>query len=154
MKTVAVTGKQRAEIREIEEPHARGHFAKVRIEVAPMCTEYKAYRDGSPTSSLGHEAAGTVVEVGRESSVSIGDRVVVMPTYPCGVCRYCLSGDYIHCVSGGPPTDDEGKAAGTATYAQYLLKNDWLLLPVPEGMSLDHASMACCGLGPTFGAMQ
>jgi len=44
--------------------------------------------------------------------------------------------------------------AGTATYAQFLLKQDWLLLPIPNDLSYEHASMACCGLGPTFGAMQ
>jgi L-iditol 2-dehydrogenase len=38
--------------------------------------------------------------------------------------------------------------------AQYLLKPDWLLVPIPDGMSYEHASMACCGLGPTFGAME
>ncbi|HMN60123.1 MAG TPA: hypothetical protein PJ988_07150, partial [Anaerolinea sp.] len=43
---------------------------------------------------------------------------------------------------------------GTAAYAQYLIKPDWLLLPIPEDISTEHAAMACCGLGPTFGAMQ
>ena len=47
-----------------------------------------------------------------------------------------------------------GPGEGTATYAQYVLKNDWLLSPIPDGVSYNHASMACCGLGPTFGAMQ
>ncbi|MBV7335861.1 zinc-binding dehydrogenase [Chloroflexi bacterium TSY] len=38
--------------------------------------------------------------------------------------------------------------------AQYLLKEDWLLVPIPDDVSYEHGSMACCGLGPTFGAMQ
>lgn len=38
--------------------------------------------------------------------------------------------------------------------AQYMLKPDWLLVPIPDDMSYEHASMACCGLGPTFGAME
>ena len=29
-----------------------------------------------------------------------------------------------------------------------------MLVPIPDGISYDHASMACCGLGPTFGAVQ
>ena len=40
---------------------------------------------------------------------------------------------------------------GTAGLAE---KPDWLLSPIPEGMSYDHASMACCGLGPAFGAIK
>ncbi len=154
MKTVSITGLERAELSDIEEPRARGRFAKVKIDVAPMCTEYKAYRDGATTNSLGHEAAGTVVEIGREGPVRVGDRVVVMPLYPCGNCRFCLSGDYIYCRNAAAPQDDTGRPVGAATYAQYMLKNERLLLPIPDGMSFLHASMACCGLGPTFGAMQ
>jgi len=41
---------------------------------------------------------------------------------------------------------------GSATMAQYLVKPDWLLIPIPDDVSYDHAGMACCGLGPTFGA--
>ena len=47
-----------------------------------------------------------------------------------------------------------GPDAATATYAQYVVKQDWLLIPIPDGMSTEHASMACCGLGPTFNAMK
>ena len=34
-----------------------------------------------------------------------------------------------------------------ATYAQMLIKNDWQLLPIPDGMSYEHAAMACCAAG-------
>jgi len=39
------------------------------------------------------------------------------------------------------------------TYAQYLLKNSWLLMPIPDGVSYEHASDGLLRLGPTFGAM-
>jgi L-iditol 2-dehydrogenase len=38
--------------------------------------------------------------------------------------------------------------------AQYILKPDWLLVPIPDGVSYDHAALACCGLGATFGAFE
>ncbi|ATF87505.1 L-idonate 5-dehydrogenase [Burkholderia gladioli] len=42
---------------------------------------------------LGHEVAGTVVEVGEGvTAVSVGDRVAVNPSRPCGKCKYCLEG--------------------------------------------------------------
>jgi L-iditol 2-dehydrogenase len=119
-----------------------------------MCTEYKAYGAGHAWGSLGHEASGEVVEVAQPGKVEVGDRVVAMPLYPCGLCALCLTGDYIHCESCLDPLKECGCEAGTATYAQYLLKQDWLLVPIPDDMSYEHASMACCGLGPTFGAMQ
>jgi threonine dehydrogenase-like Zn-dependent dehydrogenase len=38
--------------------------------------------------------------------------------------------------------------------AQFLVKPSWLLLPIPDGVSYQHASLACCALGPSFGAFQ
>jgi L-iditol 2-dehydrogenase len=106
------------------------------------------------SDNLGHEAAGVVVEVAQSGKVKVGDRVVVMPQYPCGKCSLCMNGDYIYCEHGVDPLAICGSQTGTATYAQYVIKPDWLLLPIPDEMSTEHSSMACCGLGPTFGAMQ
>src|SRR5690348_11239048 len=154
MKTVAITGERQVAIEERPDPKPVGELVVVKILVAPMCTEYKAYRNGSPSAHLGHEAAGEVVEVAQAGRVRVGDRVVVMPQYPCGKCPLCLGGEYIHCQSNLDVPALTGSRWGTATYAQYLLKQDWLLVPVPEDLSIEHAAMACCGLGPTFGAMQ
>ena len=154
MKTVRITGSREAEVVEVATPHAAKTFAVVRILSAPMCTEYKAYRSGAPTDSLGHEAAGEVVEVAQPGRVSVGDHVAVMPLYPCGKCALCLSGDYIHCEQNVDPLALTGNTTGRATYAQYTIKQDWLLVPIPDGVPIDHGAMACCGLGPTFGAMQ
>ena len=76
-----------------------------------------------------------------------------MPQYPCGKCDLCLKGDYIHCENTVEPYEICSINTGKATYAQFVVKQDWLLLPIPDDMSYDHASMACCGLGASFGAM-
>ena len=129
-------------------------WALVKIHVAPMCTEYKGFVEGRPNAFLGHEAAGQVIEVAQASRVRPGDRVVVMPQYPCGVCPLCVGGEYIHCQQTVDFVHFTGSPEGRATMAQFMLKPDWLLPKIPEGISYEHASMACCGLGPTFGAMQ
>ncbi|NQW10692.1 MAG: L-idonate 5-dehydrogenase [Alphaproteobacteria bacterium] len=42
---------------------------------------------------LGHEAAGTVAEVGSGvTSVAVGDRVAINPSHPCRTCDYCRTG--------------------------------------------------------------
>src|ERR1700751_4322241 len=42
---------------------------------------------------LGHEVAGTVVEIGDGvTRVKPGDHVAVNPSHPCGHCRYCIEG--------------------------------------------------------------
>jgi L-iditol 2-dehydrogenase len=154
MKNIAITGPRQYAVVDQPDPCVRANFVRVKIEVAPLCTEFKAYQHGWVSDVLGHEAAGTVVEVAQPGQVQVGDRVVVMPQYPCGQCELCYAGDYIHCEHGVDPLAACGSQTGTATYAQYMIKQDWLLLPIPEDMTTDRASMACCGLGPTFGAVQ
>ena len=164
MKTVAITGVEQSEIIDRPVPNAKDDFVVVKVESAPLCTEYSDYVDGCRRAeykrgdedpfSLGHEAAGEVVEVAQPGKVEVGDRVVVMPGFWCGKCRYCLGGDYIYCQNPVDPLVACGTDAGAAAYAEYCLKQDWLLLPIPDGMSYDHASMACCGLGPAWNAMQ
>ncbi|KAF4124871.1 D-xylulose reductase [Geosmithia morbida] len=47
---------------------------------------------------LGHESAGTVVEVGDEvKSLAMGDSVAIEPGYPCRRCSECLGGRYNLC---------------------------------------------------------
>jgi len=154
MKIVKITGPSKAELIDVPDPEAKGQFAVVKILSAPMCTEYKDFRDGQVSQSIGHEAAGEVVEVAQAGPVKVGDRVVVMPQLPCGICPLCLKGEYIHCQNCLDLARVADYPHGSGTYAQYMLKHDWLLVPIPDSMTIDHAAMACCGLGPTFGAMQ
>ena len=154
MKKAAITGVKKAGIVECAKPEPVGNWALVKVTVAPMCTEYKGFAGGGKGSALGHEAAGEVVAVAQPCGVQPGDRVVVMPLQPCGQCDLCMAGDYIHCrkqLAYGAAT---GGQEPTGTMTQYLIKPDWLLPKIPDDISITHGSMACCGLGPTFGAMQ
>lgn len=153
MKVAEITGMKQAGLAEVPEPKATGEFVKVKITAVPMCTEYRMYAKGQVCRVLGHEAAGEVMDVAQSGRVKAGQRVVVMPQYPCGKCSYCLTGQYIYCLHNRDPLAETGNTTGTATYAQYMLKQDWLLVPIPDDVSTDRASMACCGLGPTLGAM-
>ncbi|MFC1718645.1 zinc-binding dehydrogenase [Candidatus Poribacteria bacterium] len=154
MKVAAMLGEGKGGLVEKPDPKAKGEFVVVKIHVTPMCTEYHGFKRGSKSDNLGHEAAGEVVEVAQPGKVEVGDRVVVMPQYPCGKCPLCLAGEYIHCQHNLNVEEVTGNVSATATYAQYMVKQDWLLVPIPDDISYEHASMACCGLGPTFNATQ
>jgi len=160
MKKAVILGEGEAGLVEVPDPEPKEDWALVKVHAAPMCTEYKAFVAGYPTQFLGHEASGEVVategtgtfSIAQPGRVEVGDRVVVMPQYPCGKCELCVAGDYIHCQNNYDVQAFLGTREGTATYAQYLLKPSWLLPKIPDGVSYELASLACCGLGPTFGA--
>lgn len=147
-----ITGARSAELAECPTPKPVDDWALVKTLVTPMCTEYKMYLGGGRHEFLGHEAAGEVVEVAQPCGVKPGDRVVVMPQYPCGRCDLCLSGEYIHCQACFDFDAFTGSPEGKATYAQYLLKPAWLLPRAPDDLTIEQASLALCALGPSFGA--
>jgi alcohol dehydrogenase len=55
-----------------------------------------------PGRILGHEAVGTVTEVGDGvRTIAPGDRVLVSCISACGTCRFCREGRYGQCLDGG-----------------------------------------------------
>jgi len=145
MKRAAILGERKAGIVEMPVPEIRGDEVLVKVHIAPMCTEYKAFIEGKPHDCLGHEAAGEVVDAPPGSLYKVGDRVVCMPISGCGTCELCLSGDYIHCLES--PMSD-------ATMAQYVVKKPCCLRKIPDHIPYERAALACCGLGASFGAIQ
>jgi alcohol dehydrogenase len=56
----------------------------------------------TPGRVLGHEAVGTVVDIGSGvTGLAEGDRVLASCISACGVCRYCRQGAYGQCLRGG-----------------------------------------------------
>jgi alcohol dehydrogenase len=81
--------------------------AIVRIDVATICgTDLHILKgdvpETTPGTILGHEAVGTVVEVGAAvTTVAPGDQVLVSCITSCGRCRFCKEGHYGLCTGGG-----------------------------------------------------
>lgn len=70
----------------------------LKVDAATICgTDLKIYLHGKsnvrPPQILGHEFAGTIIELGDGvEGYELGDRVAVDPVLACGTCRYCLRG--------------------------------------------------------------
>jgi threonine dehydrogenase-like Zn-dependent dehydrogenase len=154
MKRAAIVGERKAELVEVPDPQPKDNWVVVKVHAAPMCAEYKAFVAGMKVDQIGHEAAGEVVAVAQPGRVEVGQRVVAPPLLGCGRCHHCVGGDYIYCEDAPDFEHVHGTREGSATFAQYHLKPDWILSPIPERMSYDDASLACCALGPSFGAFQ
>ena len=155
MKIAHITGIRTAGLREVRDLEPKNDIVVVKVHSAPMCTEYHRFEKGeSYRTEFGHEASGEVVAVDKANFVKVGDRVVVQPQTACGKCDRCREGDFIHCGHNRDYYAESENDIPTGTMAQFVLKSEHLLTPVPDGMTYDHASMACCGLGPTFNAMK
>jgi alcohol dehydrogenase len=81
--------------------------AIVRIDTSTICgTDLHILKgdvpEVEPGRILGHEAVGTVVEVGAAvSTLAPGDRVLVSCITSCGRCRFCKEARYGLCTGGG-----------------------------------------------------
>src|SRR6202011_294810 len=81
--------------------------AIVRVDATTICgTDLHILKGDVPAVRqgriLGHEAVGTVVEVGAGvHTLSPGDRVLVSCISACGTCRFCREGHYGQCLAGG-----------------------------------------------------
>ena len=79
----------------------------VRIDTATICgTDLHILKgdvpETTPGTILGHEAVGTVQEIGAGvSTVAPGDRVLMSCVSSCGRCRFCKEGRYGQCLGGG-----------------------------------------------------
>ncbi|MCY4526968.1 MAG: alcohol dehydrogenase catalytic domain-containing protein, partial [Anaerolineaceae bacterium] len=89
MKQASITGVRQTQVKEMPDPQADERRVLLKVNVAPLCTDYKNFLAGEARDNLGHEAAGEVLETGGSALVQPGQRVVVMPQIPCGDCSYC-----------------------------------------------------------------
>lgn len=94
------------EFGEVEVPIIKADEVLVKMEAIGVCgSDVHYYSHGKIGDFvvefpfiLGHECAGTIVEVGNNvTNLKVGDRVALEPGVPCGSCEYCLSGRYNLC---------------------------------------------------------
>ncbi len=81
--------------------------AIVRVDAVTICgTDLHILKGDVPAVTdgriLGHEAVGTVHEIGPAvRNLGVGDRVLVSCITSCGSCRFCREGRYGQCLGGG-----------------------------------------------------
>lgn len=125
--------------------------AIVRVDTTTICGSDLHILKGdvatvAPGRILGHEAVGTIVEIGSAvSDLRVGDRVIASCIKSCGKCSFCKKGLYSHCLG------DEG-ASGTGWIFGHLIDGtqaELVRVPyaensvykVPEGVSDEEGVM-------------
>ncbi|MDT4926658.1 MAG: alcohol dehydrogenase [Pseudonocardiales bacterium] len=120
--------------------------AIVRVDTTTICgTDLHILKGDLPAMVegriIGHEAVGTVAEVGGGvKNVHVGDRVLVSCISACGACRFCREARFGQCIGGG------GWILGNeidGTQAEYVRVPfaDNSTYPVPAGVSDEELLM-------------
>jgi alcohol dehydrogenase len=127
--------------------------AIVRVDAATICgTDLHILKGDVPAVRpglvLGHEAVGTIWDVGEGvHTVAPGDRVLVSCISACGSCRFCREGRYGQCLGTG------GWILGhkiDGTQAEYVRVPfvDTSTYKVPDGLS-DEETLMLADILPT-----
>ncbi|MCD8337758.1 MAG: NAD(P)-dependent alcohol dehydrogenase [Lachnospiraceae bacterium] len=140
MKTAVMTDIRKVEIQRRPIPVPKEDEVLVKIEYVGICGSdlhyYEAGRIGNfivePPFVLGHEAGGTVVEVGGNvKNLKVGDRVALEPGKTCGHCEFCKQGKYNLCKDvvffATPPVD--------GVFQEYVAHEAGLCFKLPDNVS-------------------
>ena len=140
MKTAVMTDLKKIEIQERTIPVPAENEVLVKVEYVGICGSDLHYfefgRIGDfvvkPPFVLGHEAGGTVVEVGSNvKNLKVGDRVAMEPGKTCGHCEFCKQGKYNLCKDvvffATPPVD--------GVFQEYVAHEAGLCFKLPENVS-------------------
>ncbi|MGA5466151.1 zinc-binding dehydrogenase [Mycobacterium sp. NPDC050041] len=104
--------------------------------------------------ALGHEAVGTVVDIGPDvRTVRVGDRVLVSSVAGCGHCGGCATLDPIRCHSG-PQIFGAGVLGGAQSELLAVPAADFQLLAVPDGIDDEQALLLTDNLATGWAAAQ
>ncbi len=148
MKVAHFTAPKKLEIVDLPSPRLnRPDAVLLRVQRVGVCGSdvhyYLEGRIGDQSlvypATVGHECAGTVVEVGVEvASLSPGHRVAVDPAIVCGTCDQCRAGRSNTCRNlkfmGCP-----GEALGAV--AEFRVVPAENCFPIPDAMTLDEAAL-------------
>ena len=154
-----------AELVEVDEPELpNGEWARVAVTVGGICGS-DLHLFGGPALRapalagfwtlpfvLGHEIAGTVVEVGAGCDMPLGTRVAVDPAIPCAargiepVCRMCAAGHASCCFELGSRVMTPGMSLGYTVglgggWADQVLAHRSMLHRIPDAVPDAIASL-------------
>lgn len=147
MKAVYLEDIQQLKIKDIQEPVPGEGEVLIKIDACGICgSDVHYWQHGrigdfvvTEPMILGHEAAGTVIALGKGvENVGVGDIVALEPGITCMQCDYCRTGAYNLCPDvrffATPPVD--------GALQQYVVHPAALVYPAPQGMTAELASLA------------
>ena len=146
MKVAIMTDKMKMEFTTRPIPKPKDDEVLVKIGHVGVCGSDLHYFEAGgigknivhPPFVLGHEAGGTVVEVGKNvTHLKVGDRVALEPGKTCGHCEFCKTGRYNLCPDviffATPPID--------GVFQEYVAHEAALCFKIPDNMDTMEAAL-------------
>jgi D-arabinose 1-dehydrogenase-like Zn-dependent alcohol dehydrogenase len=153
-------------IEDFESPQIASDEVLIKVKACGVChTDFKVIegriQSRMPTV-IGHEVSGSIEEVGasQRGAFKVGDPIIVGTRYRCGQCQYCVAGRENLCRSRPTPrslkrTDgQEIYRWNVGGFAQYLALPGYMVFKLPEGLSLDEASIVGCRMTTAYNAVK
>lgn len=147
MKTLLLTEYRQLEIADQPSPSIGPDDVLVRVAACGICGSDVHGYDGSsgrriPPLVMGHEAAGTVNEIGDQvTEFKIGDRVTFDSTVYCGECSFCQRGDVNLCDRRMVLGVSCGDYRRHGAFAEYVMVPERIVYRLPEDLSFEHAAL-------------
>jgi D-arabinose 1-dehydrogenase-like Zn-dependent alcohol dehydrogenase len=141
-------------VQDVTRPAPAPHEVLVKVEACGVCLSDIHLLDGSlpislPVVTPGHEAAGTIVEVGSAVPVwQAGQRVVMAGGRPCMSCANCASGRQNDCLA----FELMGFAYDGA-WADYVVVPYFALAAVPDGVPIEQAAIIADAVSTPYAAL-
>jgi len=141
---------------EIDDPSVSEDGVVLEVEAVGVCHHDISVMDGTLRRGvkddviLGHEIAGTVVDVGPSTQgIKLGDKAVTTLTTSCGLCETCLGGLEYRC----PQAHGLGHGIDGG-FAEYISVRRNNLVKLEDHMDLIGASLIACPIGVTVRALE
>ena len=139
MKVAVMRGLEKMGYETRDIPQEKENEVLVKVEYVGVCgSDLHYYEFGKigdyvvkPPYVLGHEAGGTVVEVGKNvTNLKVGDKVALEPGKTCGHCEFCKTGRYNLCPDvvffATPPVN--------GVFQEYVAHEAGLCFKLPDNM--------------------
>ncbi len=146
MKQLWWTDWNQIELKDVEIPDVKPNEVKVKVAYAALCATdvhqvTMGVMNSKPPAPLGHEASGTIVEIGAEAAKAgykVGDKVTLFPVSHCGECEWCKKGMEQYCIN----------SKGTGAFAEYIVTDVKTIYKLPDDADLKEYAIVeptnCC----------